>query len=328
MKFKKIATLIAGLGLLCSCSGNSYIGVYSFGMGRATSTSFDVSMELTNEPFETTIERLKEKQPKYFDFNFTITGMSEDYFTNQILEVINLLKDPDTDTFRGFYYVEPQMGKSTNQLCIGFQGFISILEELKELTGLDIDFNVFEKVVFCTIDGKNIEMAIPVSLADLCFQLAWYGFYVSPVAPTFNNIHILDFKDEEDKHTPNYNVTDKDVEKMNNDFAAYFCNSVVNYEGNNVAGLFVDESDRDNPKTKLLYYPEYIGEVDDLDGKVVTIIDAQNNEIECILNLASGDIVRSITLTDGVTDITSLVPIEEKTVYRKTHVVHLGLQKE
>ena len=331
MRFKKIATLIAGLGLLCSCSGSGYYGKYSFGMGKTTSTSFNVSMELTREKFETTIVDLAERDPKYFNFDFQITGIDEEEIDLvELLDLINSFKDEETDTFRGFYYVTPQEGKNTNQLCIGFQKFIDLLERIQEIIPeIEIDYNIFEKIVFCTIDGKNIEMGIPVSLTDLCFQLAWYGLYISPLGLgnlNFNLIHSLDFGSEFYKHVPSYNIKDEDIEKMNNNFAAYFCNTVVEYDGENVAGLYVDKKDKDNPKTKLLYYPESIGVVDDLDGKEVTIISADGSRLDCVINLASGDIVKSFYRNSE--DITSLVSIDEKTVYRKTHVVHVGLQKE
>lgn len=329
-KLFKLLTLVCASSLLCSCSGGGPEGHYAFRMGRATGVSFSVDMFLKDDAYETTTKELKDKNPKQFDFDFTVK--SDDADMPYILEWINSLRDEETGKFPGFYYLPKE--STQHQICIGFKGLQDLFDKyediFEEIFEAPLPYNFLEKLIYCTLNGNNLEMAIPVSLTDLLLQLAWYGIYISPVNPTVF-YDIREYLPDDGKHVPGYKITDADILDMNEKFKGCFCNTVVEDEnGNEVAGLYntyvYDKYGSEVGRTTHIAYLPGVDE--NMSGQNVYVKNGGfDSGVKYYLEHTNKGVVH-LYENKGDPEVTKNVDIAEDVTYRKIHVVHLNLQKE
>lgn len=344
-KGKLLFTLSALSLMLVSCGGGSMYGTYSFIMGKSNSTGINASMNLKEDLYTTeNLELIKYFQdnkatPRQFTFSLKVTGMAED--EENPIEILEKLYP---DGFNGYYFTEQL--KDVTKLNIGAE----LGEEYKSY----IPAHLIDDIIYATIEGKYVNLAVPVSLDDIQMNLAWYGYYVNfdnPDSSLFNLWQKLDFensaKSKSYEHKPGEKVTQEGVDAMNEDFLSYFCNAKIRIPDGNggytsIAGVynkFIKQGNDKVTKTYISYFPEYkaahSGSISGTDVQLVYYEKELLSDIKVAvkknvnLTLSSDGTDEVVAVSGDFTSIDKLTSaIPEKFTYRKAHVVNIGLMKE
>ena len=78
-----------------------------------------------------------------------------------------------------------------------------------DLFGTYFDAAILESVIYAKITHKEVNMVIPVSIADLVLQLYWYGFDID-----FANFAIVELPIEE-HHAKGSHPKAEDIQRIN-----------------------------------------------------------------------------------------------------------------
>ena len=205
--------------LLTSCSSDSIAGTYGFQMGKENGTHFGLYLKLTDK--YTTISSQPEVKKKYkkCEFSFSIKLGDDTESIESIITMIASLLGEKGDKIKvpGYYYKGSYIKKEdATELKIGvdFSFFKDIFDGL-DIS--DIDFPVLspekiEKIIYTTYSSNKVTVNVPVSEADVIYQLYWYGVDFSYSEE--DGVQIVDLP-EEQCHKPGTHPTANDVKYIN-----------------------------------------------------------------------------------------------------------------
>lgn len=270
MKFKHIGLLGATLPLLLSCSTTNIAGTYSFQLGKETGTHFGIYLTLTNNQYGTPEENLKQ-----FDLAASISSSQKGSFIPaDIEEALEVIKKEDGRYHIPGYYqatgeVTPR-GEARLIMGLDIDTVVDYVKQIyKALTEQDLDIpqstidliknsKIIDKIVYSTHKDDYVYCYVPVSFADIYYQLYWYGYDLQikllpdeepdpdpdPNAlrvslkegeeqtdtgegegedgediPLPISIEVVELPDEK-KHSFGQNPTKEDIDKINETFAA------------------------------------------------------------------------------------------------------------
>ncbi len=155
---KRILPLTLLFPLLTACGAADYSGKYIFQLGKDKETHIGIYLELTNTLFS---ETEPDKGNKYtLQIDMTTDGESQ----SSILSMLNDF------TVEGYYSIKDKRhirGDTVLSIGIDFLGDIEIPAELTTY------------IFAATINQKQVNFIVPVSIEDLNYQLYWYGFDIT-----------------------------------------------------------------------------------------------------------------------------------------------------
>lgn len=223
--FKTPALLLSTAALLTSCSNDSIAGTYGFQMGKANGTHFGLYLKLTDK--YTTIATQPEVKKKYkkceFSFSFKL-GEDTEGLESIITMIASLLGEKgDKIKVPGYYYKGSYIKKEEAtelKLGVDFSFFKDIFDELDIA---DIDFPVLspekiEKIIYTTYSSNKVTLNVPVSEADVIYQLYWYGIDFSYSKE--EGVKIVDLPAEQ-CHKPGTHPSATDVTYINETLKYY-----------------------------------------------------------------------------------------------------------
>ena len=179
--------------VLAGCGETNPDVLYSFQMGKQSGSHMTASITLKQEDYVAKEKTLGKKMVFFLQANMgatsasseeslsseAITSASEGVSTIQDGGIFSDFEDflmdklADGITLEGWYSIMEKTSDGRNRMPIGFD-LGSLLPEVGE--SIPIEPDVIEKLVYCETDGASIYLSIPVSVADIVFQLYWYGF--------------------------------------------------------------------------------------------------------------------------------------------------------
>lgn len=217
-------TLLSILSIT-SCSKQTYVGSYSFQMGKDKGVHMNATMTLTDEAYDA-----KREGAKKFAFTVDInkedgSDATDDLSIKDILGAVYELLG-DGNQLLGYYKVEESIEKGKNRLSLGLEvdkeKIIEAIKEEAEERGEtpeipedipDIPDTLVESLMYSTIDSKGVYLTIPVSLNDIILQLYWYGFDIY-----FSTLEVhFDYLPEAQCHARGTHPTADDIAAINND---------------------------------------------------------------------------------------------------------------
>ena len=190
MKRLKMLSLVPAL-CLCSCSQSTPYGLYEFRLGKTDGAHFGVSVELLEEANPDHEGAKKMYLAADFGSDFNIEKVIDEY-SSDIPYLADIVKElvkaiiPEDGRFEGYYTLTNINTSYGTRVKIGSDFIIKTLAEkypaLVDLEDLyDISTPEIIEMVLCTyLNSKQITFQIPVSLADVQQQLAWYGYLLDP----------------------------------------------------------------------------------------------------------------------------------------------------
>lgn len=210
-KMRKFLLLLLFPLVMLSCGSNKYYGYYAFQMGSDKSSHFGVFVDLTQEDYYMAEEEGGEEKlmGKKFKFGMRVSedmvpdipeddptedpmGWLQKMFVAMLVDLLNVEvenpDDPDNPKgVTGYYNVSDKeledRGRKLNMNII------------LNYTGLDVPADVIQKLIIAYINGKTVQIVLPVSVKDFQYQLCWYGMYIN--LKTFEVADLLE--DEEYK---------------------------------------------------------------------------------------------------------------------------------
>lgn len=168
---KILPLLLLSAACLSACGEQSYAGVYKFQMGRQGQgeTRIGLEMSLSDEPYKipesyTEEEKQTLKDAKQFELKLDLGNELEEFF-----EVFDL-----NDGIKGYYFVMDEKDeKYGNKMAVGME-FTTV-----EDSPIPITPSLIRNLLVTYVDGSNVTLQLPVSFADLQYQLCWYsGIYI------------------------------------------------------------------------------------------------------------------------------------------------------
>lgn len=212
-KMRKLLLLLLFPLTLLSCGANNYYGHYSFQMGSDKSSHFGVFVDLTKEDYYMAEEEGGEEKlmGKKFEFGMRVSedmvpdfpepedpdpdpiGTLEKLFVFMLIDILNVeVENPDDPEdpkgVTGYYSVSEKnfedKGRKINMNII------------LNYSGLDVPADIIQKLLIAYINGKTVQIVLPVSVSDFQYQLCWYGMYIDIDLET-PNVEIIDFYDPE-----------------------------------------------------------------------------------------------------------------------------------
>ena len=203
---------------LTSCGKTSYVGTYSFQMGRDNSTHFSFRMDLLGEDFIDTSSKVRGKKFELtIDVNTgAVDGGEEDDPATTVFDFLN------GEPIPGYYTVGDPTEKDRLRLNLGLglgnaiEDLIKSIAEALDYHGelISFDYDLTEKVIFSEIDSKSVYLTIPVSLDDFAFQLYWYGYDIQYNVEGEGTFDIVKLS-EEQTHLAGTHPTADDVKEIN-----------------------------------------------------------------------------------------------------------------
>ncbi|MCR4911674.1 MAG: hypothetical protein K5925_04045 [Bacilli bacterium] len=240
MKLKKLFLFTSIIPLLTSCNTSDISGMYSFQLGKDTSTHIGVFLEMKNT------EYVFEKEPDkkgYKDFTLSVSMKinddEESDFRKEIEEILKALADEKGNTsLPGYYkYTDEQNKQGENRVIIGFDyGTIAnkaityyntTVPAEEQIDPADIDDMVksienngaINALLYATYKDSVMNIYVPVSLEDAYYQVYWYGYDIQ-VKLDFELPIPIDFKIVEvEKHPFGSHPTEDEVKAINETFA-------------------------------------------------------------------------------------------------------------
>ena len=190
MKLKHLSLLGATLPLLLSCTPGDITGTYTFQLGKDTGTHFGIYLTLTNERYTKSEEDLKQ-----FDLAASVSFTQEGSFIPENIEkALEVIKKEDGRYhLPGYYQLTNEVtSKGETRLRIGLD-IDTIVEYTKEIyyvltqeelnipqETIDLIKNnkIIDKIVYASYKDDYVYAYVPVSFADIYYQLYWYGYDV------------------------------------------------------------------------------------------------------------------------------------------------------
>ena len=116
----------------------------------------------------------------------------------------------------GYYRVGDAAPEGGKRLHLGIsinKDIRAFLADLLQVSPESLEFTpkMTEMVMYSTLDGKTIEISIPVSMDDLVFQLYWYGYDLHTEDGEFH------FDELKTTHIAGSHPTDADIDAINAD---------------------------------------------------------------------------------------------------------------
>lgn len=222
MNRKILTPLFVPMMLLASCNNEvSYVGTYSFMMGKDNGSHIGIKLELSGDDF---VEEGKEEPiGKKFSLTLdsTINGEPAEPETAKAAKY-RVLDEESTDSsipddsaasdmianlgnfkIDGAYNVTNTLTEDKNYVV---DLYVSVVSELTESLFSDIPVNLLNEVVQAEINKSSVKFTIPVSVNDILFQLYWYGYDF--------RIYSLELVEVE-KHPHGTHPTKEDIDKIN-----------------------------------------------------------------------------------------------------------------
>ena len=249
MKTKRFFALGLLSFFLLSCNTNSIAGVYGFQLGKESGTHFGLYLELKDSLFETTDPALVDKNYKNFDlglsasfFNSTTTTDSgEEEEEDTYSKIIEFFTKNGQFILSGYYGLTSEVTKDKETIIkFGFDIqaiFKKIGDAYKEISGEDLPVNyddipqeviqdpvtkdAIEKIVYATHSKTQINLYIPVDLADVYYQLYWYGIDVLIATDPGDSDPVIQISLNQtylDTHLLGSHPTPADIEEINKTF--------------------------------------------------------------------------------------------------------------
>lgn len=217
--------LVAISSLLTSCS-TTIAGTYGFQLGKDKGTHFGIFLKLTDTKYKTEGTEIDERAKKCrytFSVNMGSGEGSESEYANIISALVETFSDDGKFSVNGYYYENGKPAKDgTIELKIGVD-FTALIDKIIEESGEDIpevpfptiDPDTIEKVIYTTYKNAVVTINIPVSEADVLYQLYWYGLDI-----TYSESEGVIFTDYSETapercHAPGTHPTPEDVATIN-----------------------------------------------------------------------------------------------------------------
>lgn len=225
MKSKFIVPLMVAPMLLTSCGTQSFVGKYVFMMGKPNETHIGIVLELKEEDyaddpskgkaFTLALDSNFEKKDSSKSLNRTTfndeggEGEGEGGEGEGDDDVIpSGIFDKDF-SLSGYYSVGDTKDKDGYySLCLGAQ-----LIEAEGALGSFLPQEIVQDIIVASVSKTAVQASIPVSLADLVFQIYWYGW---DLEVTDTSISIRKVSGE--NHPHGSHPTTDDVERINKVF--------------------------------------------------------------------------------------------------------------
>ena len=181
--------LVAISSLLTSCS-TTIAGTYGFQLGKDKGTHFGIFLKLTDAKYKTENPDIDARAKKCrYTFSVNLGDGSDDTseFDNIITALIESFGDDGKFSVNGYYYENGKPAKDgTVELKIGLD-FTALIDKLIEESGEEIPEDAFptidpdtiEKVIYTTYKNAVVTINIPVSEADVLYQLYLYGLDIT-----------------------------------------------------------------------------------------------------------------------------------------------------
>lgn len=215
--------LVAISSLLTSCS-TTIAGTYGFQLGKDKGTHFGIFLKLTDAKYkntnpETEIDPRAKKCRYTFSVNLGDNGDDTSELDNIIAALVETFADDGKFSINGYYYENGKPAKDgTVELKIGID-FTALAKAIDQDSGIEINENdlptinpdIIEKVIYTTYKNAVVTINIPVSEADVLYQLYWYGLDI-----TYTEADGLQFGDSPyGEHAPGTHPTPEDVTAIN-----------------------------------------------------------------------------------------------------------------
>ena len=219
--------LVAISSLLTSCS-TTIAGTYGFQLGKDKGTHFGIYLKLTDAKYkntnpETEIDPRAKKCRYTFSVNLGDNGDDTSELDNIIAALVETFADDGKFSINGYYYENGKPAKDgTIELKIGID-FTALIDKLIEESGEaipedafpTIDPDTIEKIIYTTYKNAVVTINIPVSEADVLYQLYWYGLDITYTEA--DGIKFTDYSETapERCHAPGTHPTPEDVTTIN-----------------------------------------------------------------------------------------------------------------
>ncbi len=197
--------------LLASCQSNSFVGEYTFQMGKNSGTHFSVGMNL-NKNEVTNDGEVVGKEIK-ISLSAKLADATKDDEDNPLYFLYDILAEGIN--IDGYYNIGNKMAQDNYKLNIGFT--LSTIEEIFGETFV-IAPDKIEKIIYSEVNSKAITLFVPVSLDDLLFQLYWYGLDIHYEGEGEDSE--LVFGDSVE-HEANTHPTQEDVSEINKTYPTW-----------------------------------------------------------------------------------------------------------
>ena len=231
MNKKVLVPFIVAPMLLASCAQYSYVGKYSFMMGKQNDSHIGIILELTDQDYE--------KNPS-LGKSFSLTLDSDIKKTTP--DSKNLNRDPDSSSSESSSESSEESSESSEETPIdglfgggdfslsGYyaigteknkEGYYSLtlgasILDPEEFPIIEIPEEIVGDIIIAEISKKNIKATIPVSINDLMYQLYWYGWDIS--IDTSESFVIKIEKSSGENHPHGTHPTSEDIERINKTF--------------------------------------------------------------------------------------------------------------
>lgn len=178
---KKSLLMVFPLLSMVSCGPNDDItGKYSFQLGAQEGTHVAIRFDLTNEEVEVLGKEDAKKYTMEFDVGGNIFGAlaaaaGEDSSSESSNE------DEDPIKIDGYYTIQ-DLDDGSKILHLG----VWLFDEI------DIPDELVEYIMYATYSEGMINVVIPVSVADLQYQLYWYGYRISSLVDIISPVKLVD----------------------------------------------------------------------------------------------------------------------------------------
>lgn len=228
MNKKVLIPFIVTPMLLASCSQQTFVGKYSFMMGKQNDSHIGIVLELTDKAYE--------ENPELGN-TFSLTLDSEINKQNKSLN-----RDPDSSSEDSSEGSEGESSESSSEdspidglfgggdftlsgyYTIGSEknkeGYYALnlgakLLDPEEFGLIEIPEEIVSDIIIAEISKKDIKATIPVSIYDLMYQLYWYGWDISIDIETYV---IKIEKSSGESHPHGSHPTQEDVDRINQTF--------------------------------------------------------------------------------------------------------------
>ena len=206
-----LAFPLLGMALTACSANQSYAGLYTFQMGKTSSTHFGISMLLEDTAYITSASSGEEPVEKGKEFTLKFDATMADGSDGVMSELAKLF--PDGINLDGYYRIGDPVEKG-NILSIGF-ALTDLLtpEVIESAIGMSLELDVVEHFIYSEINSTTITLKIPVSMPDLQFQLYWYGFdiYFTDKGTDSEEAHIR----EVENHPAGSHPTKEEIAEIN-----------------------------------------------------------------------------------------------------------------
>lgn len=229
MNNKVLIPFIVAPMLLASCQQHTYVGRYSFMMGKANDSHIGIVLELSDKDYEAN-PALGKVFKLTLDSDVGANGnaallrkelhrdpesSSEDSSSEETSESSespweNLFGGGDF-SISGYYTIGTEKNK---------EGYYALnlgarLLDPEEFKTIEIPDEIVGDIIVAEINKTSIQATIPVSVTDLIYQLYWYGWDISI---DVDNIIIKVEKSSGEQHAHGTHPTKEDVERINQTF--------------------------------------------------------------------------------------------------------------